>query len=74
MQDERHHCDDDDLAQIWQSAQHRRVADIYVWFTRFFRHRQLKSFDPRPQYSQRRATALVWKLLDGVRAVRRTVH
>jgi hypothetical protein len=75
MQDERHHCDDDDLAQIWQSAQRRRTADIYSWFSHFFeRHRQLKSSDSRPQYSQRRATALVWKLLNAIRAVQRTVH
>jgi hypothetical protein len=73
MQDERHHYDDDDLAQIWQSAQRRRTADIYSWFSQFVeRHRQLKSSDSRPQYS--RATALVWKFLNAIRAVQRTVH
>ena len=75
MQHERHHSDDDNLAQIWRSAQHRRTADIYSWFTHFFeRHRQLKSSDPRSQFPQRRATALAWKLLNAIRAVRRTVH
>jgi hypothetical protein len=75
MQDERQHRDDDGLAQIWRSAQHRRTADIYYWFSHFFeRHRPLKSSDSRLQYSQRRVTALVWKLLNAIRAVRRTVH
>ena len=75
MRHERGHSDEDNLAQIWRSAQYRRTADIYFWFTHFFeRHRPLKSSDPRPQFSQRRATALAWKLLDAIRAVRRAIH
>jgi hypothetical protein len=75
MQDERGHSDEDNLAQIWRSAQHRRTGDIYFWFTHFFeRRRQLKSSDPRPQFSQRRATALAWKLPNAIRAVRRAIH
>ena len=75
MPHEQHGYEENNLADIWRSAQRRRTADIYSWFTHFFeRHRQLKSSDPRPQFPQRRATALAWKLLNAIRAVRRTVH
>ena len=47
MQDERGHSDEDNLAQIWRSAQGGRTGDIYFWFTHFFeRRRQLKSSIP----------------------------
>jgi hypothetical protein len=39
---------DDNLAEIWRSAQRRRADDIYSWFTHFFqRQRRLKSSEPR---------------------------
>jgi hypothetical protein len=39
------------LAEIWQSAQHRRTEDIYFWFTHFFeRQQQPKSSDSRPRF------------------------
>jgi hypothetical protein len=38
---------DDNLAEIWRSAQRRRADDIYSWFTHFFqRQRRLKSSEP----------------------------
>jgi hypothetical protein len=44
MQHERRDYDDDNLAEIWRSAQHRRSDDIYFWFTHFLEtRRQLKS-------------------------------
>ena len=73
MQHEQHDYDGDNLAEIWQSAQHRRTEDIYSWLTRFFeRQRQFKSSDFRPRYPQRRVAALVWKLLETTHAVSRT--
>jgi hypothetical protein len=67
MQHERRDYDDDNLAELWRSGQLRRTEDIYFWFTHFFeRQRRLKSSDSRLQYPQRRATALVWKLLDAI--------
>jgi hypothetical protein len=39
MQNERQDFDDDDLAEIWRSAQHRRAEDIYSWFTHFLNKR-----------------------------------
>jgi hypothetical protein len=74
MPHERHGYDENSLAEVWQSAQHRRTGDIYSWFAGFLeRQRQRKSSKSRPQ-SQRRATALAWKLLNATRAVRRTVR
>jgi hypothetical protein len=68
-----HEYDGDNLAEIWQSAQHRRTEDIYSWFTHFFeRQRQPKSSNFRPRYPQRRVAALVWKLLETTHAVSRT--
>jgi hypothetical protein len=57
MQHEQHDYDDDDLAGIWRSAQHRRTADIYFWVIHFFEtRRQLKSNGGRPKYPQGHAT------------------
>jgi hypothetical protein len=57
MQHEQHDYDDDDLAGIWRSAQHRRTEDIYCWVTHFFeRRRQLKSSGGRPKYAQGHTT------------------
>jgi hypothetical protein len=59
MENERHDFDDDDLAEIWRSAQHRRTEDIYSWFTHFFeRRRKLKSTGGRPQHAQGHTSAL----------------
>jgi hypothetical protein len=75
MPHERHGFDENNLADIWQSAQHRRTAEIYSLFTHFSeRYRQLKSSDSRPQYPQRRAIALAWKLLNASRAMWWTVR
>jgi hypothetical protein len=50
MQHERRDLDDDDLAEIWRSAQRRRTEDLHSWFTHTFRiRRQLKSPDARPR-------------------------
>ena len=39
--------DDDQLAEIWRDAQHRRTAEMYYWLTHFFKRKpQLKSFEP----------------------------
>jgi hypothetical protein len=75
MQHEQHDFDDDDLAKIWRSAQHRRAEDIYSWLAHFFeRRRRLKSLDARPQYPRRQATALVWKLLGATHVVSRSTN
>jgi hypothetical protein len=38
----RHDVDgDDDFAEIWRSAQHRRSKDVYFWFTNIFKKRWL---------------------------------
>ena len=39
MQYEQLHDDDDNLAEIWRSAQHRRADDIYSWLTHFLERR-----------------------------------
>lgn len=58
MQHKQRDYDDDDFAEIWRSAQHRRTEDIYLWFTHWFRRqRQLKPSDSRLRYPQRPATA-----------------
>ena len=75
MQHGRHDYHDDDLAELWRSAQHRRAEDIYSWFTKFFeRQRQLRSSDSRSQFPKRRAAALIWKLLEATHAVSRTTN
>src|ERR1700730_5136881 len=46
VQHERHDLDGDDFSQVWRSAQRRRSADIYFWFTHIFKERwRLKSPD-----------------------------
>ncbi len=39
MQHQQPNYDGDNLAEIWQSAQHRRTEDIHSWFTHFFERR-----------------------------------
>jgi hypothetical protein len=59
MQDEQHEFDNDDLAKIWRSAQHRRAKEIYSWLTHFLNKRwQLKSTGGRPQHAQGHTSAL----------------
>jgi hypothetical protein len=59
MQNERQDFDDDDLAEIWRSAQRRRAKEIYSWLTHFLnKRRQLKSTGGRPQHAQGHASAL----------------
>jgi hypothetical protein len=59
MQNERQDFDDDDLAEIWRSAQHRRAEDIYSWFTHFLNKRwRLKSTGRRPQHAVDHSTKL----------------
>jgi hypothetical protein len=44
MRHERRDYDDDSLAEIWRSAQHRRTDDIYSCFAYFLENRrQLRS-------------------------------
>jgi len=75
MQRDEHDYEGSNLAEIWQSAQHRRTEDIYSWFTHFFEiQRRPKSSDSRPQYPQRRAAALIWKLLEATHAVSRNTN
>jgi hypothetical protein len=51
MQHDRYDFDDDDLAEVWRRAQHRRTEDVYSWFTNIFKkRRQLKSSNTRPHY------------------------
>jgi hypothetical protein len=51
MQHERRDYDDDNLAEVWRSAQHRRSDDIYFWFTHFLETRpQLKSSGGRDAF------------------------
>lgn len=70
MKYEPNNYDEDNLAAIWQRAQNRRTEDMYFWFNNFSdRQRQLKSSASRLQYPQRRAAALVWKLLKATHAV-----
>jgi hypothetical protein len=69
MQHEEHGDSGNNLAEIWQSAQHRRTDDIYSLFTDFVEtRRQLKSAEPRPRYSAGRFMSLMWKFLDATRA------
>jgi hypothetical protein len=59
MQHEQPDYDGDNLAEIWQSAQHRRTEDIYSWLTQFFeRRQQLKSNGDRAQHAQGHTAAL----------------
>jgi hypothetical protein len=51
MQHEQNNFEQDDLAEIWRSAQHRRTEDVYSWFTHIFeKRRKFKSPDTRPHY------------------------
>ncbi len=44
MQNDQHRAGHDDLADIWNRAQHRRAEDIYWWLAHFLeRHRQPES-------------------------------
>ena len=44
MQNDQHNAGHDDLAGIWNRAQHRRAEEIYSWFTDFLeRQRQGES-------------------------------
>jgi hypothetical protein len=72
MQHEQHDYEDDDLAVIWRSAQHRRSEDIYSWFTDFLERQRQRDF--RPRYLRRRVAAFVWKLLEATHAVSRTTN
>ena len=75
MQNQQPDYDGDNLAVIWQSAQHRRTENLCSWFTDFFEiQRRPESSESRPQYPQRRAAAFVWKLLEATRAVSRTTN
>jgi hypothetical protein len=75
MQNQQPDYDGDNLAEIWQSAQHRRTEDIYSWFSNFFeRQRRIESSESRPRYPQRRAAAFVWKLLEATHAVSQTTN
>lgn len=75
MQHGRVDFDDDDLAELWQSAQHRRTEDIYSWLTHFFeRQRQSRSSESRSRLPQRRAVALIWKLREAAHTVSRTAN
>jgi hypothetical protein len=69
-----HDDNDDHLAEIWRSAQHRRTEELYFWFTHLFqRQPHLSSSEPRFRH-RRRAAALLWKLLEATRAVSRTTN
>jgi hypothetical protein len=72
MQHERGHSDEDNLAQIWRSAQQRRTADIYFGFTHFLRKTSAAQIVRSP--ASIFPTALAWKLLNAIRAVRRAIH
>jgi hypothetical protein len=66
---------DDNLAEIWRSAQLRRTEDICSLFTHLDKRQPtLKSSASRPQYFARRALALIWRFLDAARAVSRATH
>jgi hypothetical protein len=40
-----------DLAEVWQSAQHRRAVDIGRWLANYFQNRKRrKTIEHRPQY------------------------
>jgi len=56
MQNERRDFDQDDLAEIWRSAQHRRSEDLGRWLLQYFeRQRLIKATEDRPQYVDARA-------------------
>jgi hypothetical protein len=56
MQNERHDLEQDDLAEIWRSAQHRRTEDLGRWLAQYFERRQpTKTIETRPQYVKARA-------------------
>jgi hypothetical protein len=66
---------DNNLAEIWRSAQLRRTQDIRSLFTHSNKRQPtLKSPAFRPQYSARRALALLWRFLNAARAVSRATH
>jgi hypothetical protein len=46
MQNAEDHFEQDDLAEIWRSAQHRRTEDVGVWLAKYVaKRRSLKSRD-----------------------------
>jgi hypothetical protein len=73
MQNQQPDYDGDNLAVIWQSAQHRRTENLCSWFTDFFEiQRRPESSESRPSYPQRRAAAFLWKLLEAAHVSRTT--
>jgi hypothetical protein len=66
---EEHNNDNDDhLAVIWRSAEHRRSDDIHSFLKQFLKtRRQLKSSKPRRRYFVAQVTSSIWKLLDAAR-------
>jgi hypothetical protein len=73
MQHEQPDYGGDNLAEIWQSAQHRRTEDIYSWFAHL-PGRRSKSSEPRIRPLLRRGAAFIWKLLEATHAVSRATH
>ncbi len=56
MQNERHDTEQDDLAEIWRSAQHCRTEYPGRWLAQYFeRRRPTKTIETRPQYVKARA-------------------
>ncbi len=57
MQNERRDIDQDDLAEIWRGAQHRRTEDLGRWLSQYFERRQrLKTIEAQPQYVDARTS------------------
>ena len=56
MQNERDDLEQDDLAEIWRSAQHCRTEYLVRWLAQYFeRRRPTKSIETRSQYVKARA-------------------
>ena len=55
MERERNNTDPDGLAEVWPSAERRRVEDIDAWLRQWFeQRRRLKVSDAEATYPKRR--------------------
>jgi hypothetical protein len=67
MQNDQHNAGHDDLAELWNRAQHRRAEEIYSWLTHFLeRYRQPESSGEASLQSIETASAHEWHRLKPV--------
>lgn len=51
MQNDQHSAGHDDLADIWNRAQHRRAEDIYWWLAHFLERHRHPNQAPRRRFN-----------------------